>query len=852
MVRVALANLAGRKLRTVLTALAIVLGVSMASGTFVLTDTLNRAVDNLFRDSYTGTSVVVSGREYVGSSLGGAATLPANLLAKVRAVDGVAAADGAVTDFQTKLVGREGKVLGGMGGSLSFGADEWGRFNPMRLTDGAWPHHQGETVIDKGTAARKGYRVGDTIGVAARGPVRRFQVVGIARFVSLDSLGGATIALFDLKTAQGLFGKEGRLDTISVAGARGVDATTLRDRIAHVLPPTAQAKTAQEQSESDAADAEKGISFIGYFLLAFAGVALFVGAFVIFNTLSITIAQRAREFAVLRTLGASRRQVLATVVVEALALGLLASLAGLFLGLGLAEGLYGAFKHSDLALPSAGMVFGARTIVLSLLVGTAVTLVAGLAPAIRATRVPPIAAAREGAVLPPSRVARFLPHLAGASVVVAAAALAYGMFADTPGTMQRLQFLGLGSFLLFVGIASVSPRLVRPLASALGRPAQALGGEPGRLARENATRNPARTAVTAAALMIGLALVTFVAVLAQGLRQSVGATIDRQVRADYIVSSASGFSEPFPTTAAEVLEHAPVVAAASSVRLDVVRIGRADRVATGIDPRTILRLYKFDWKQGSDQALGQLAPNGALLTENLARRRNAHLGDSVALTTPQGKQLSFVVKGIYKPPALGSLLGDVSIAQTTFDRSFARAGTLSTFIDVRGAPTAAKQAALAAILKDYPEAEVRTHDGYVDQQQQGISMLLNIVYVLLALSVIVSLFGMINTLVLSVHERTRELGLLRTIGMTRRQTRRMVRYESTVTALIGAALGLPLGLLLAALATRALADEGVVFALPVWSLLVFVLIAFVAGRRAAIAPARRAARLNVLQALHYE
>ncbi len=846
MIRFALRDLLGRKFRAILTSLAIVLGVAMVSGTYVLTDTIQKAFDNLFKDSYANTSVVVGPKKVVHFASSGTAIVPEELLARIKALPDVDAAVGGITDF-ARLIDREGKPISA-GGAPTFGFSydrSEPQFNPTRLTSGRWAAGPDEVVIDKGTADKKGFRVGEPIGVAGRGPVETFAISGIARFGTVDSIGGATFAIFDLPTAQRFFHKEGVFDGIQVAAKAGVDPAKLAAEIRPLLPPTLKSVTAAEQAASDSKDTNEGIAFVRYFLLAFGGIALFVGAFVIFNTLSITVAQRAREFATLRTLGASRRQVLRAVVVEAFLIGLAASLVGLFLGLLLAKGLNAVFVAFGIDLPKAGTVFALRTILVSLFVGVVITVVAGLMPAVRATRVPPIAAVREGAVLPKTRLAPFAPWIALLAVLGAIALLGYGMFGSGLSTVNRLIALGGGVLVLFTGVAIVSSRRRAP-------PAATIGGAAGTLARQNAMRNPGRTAATAAALMIGLALVTFVAVLGQGLRDSVVETIKRQVQAEYVITSESGF-EPIERGVGQAAARSPVIETFSSVRADHARVNGKTRNVTGIDPATIDRLYSFDWKKGSTAAaVAALDRGGALVNDQYAGESNLRLGSPLRITSPSGTELTVTVSGIYKREALGSLLGEVSIAQRSFDSAFREGRDLYTFINVKGDPAPAAAAALEGAIKGFPDAAVRTKDEYVADQQNGVDMLLNLLYVLLALSVIVSLFGMINTLVLSVFERTRELGMLRAVGMTRRQVRRMVRYESVITALIGAALGLPLGVFLAALVTQALKDEGVVFGLPLGDLAVFAVIAVLAGILSAVAPARRASRLNVLEALQYE
>jgi putative ABC transport system permease protein len=586
-------------------------------------------------------------------------------------------------------------------------------------------------------------------------------------------------------------------------------------------------------------------------LLVFGGIALFVGAFVIFNTLSITVAQRTREFATLRTLGASRRQVLGSVVLESLVIGALASAIGLFAGLGLAAGLNALFTSLGVELPQTGTVLATRTVVVSLLLGVLITLFAGLFPALRATGVPPIAAVREGATLPRSRLAPFVPYIALATIALGVAALAAGMFAPGLDATSVLVLLALGCLVLFLGIALISSRLVKPLASILGWPARRTAGVAGRLARDNSIRNPGRTAVTAAALMIGVALVTFVAVLGEGLRGSVRDAVDRVVQADYVLTADDGTS-PVTPNAAAALASAPGVRAVSGVRQDSARVLGSDTSVGGVDPATITELVRFDWTEGSDATFAELGATGAVLQSEFAADHDLRAGSSFSLETPQGKKVELTVEGIYTPPKFDPILAPISLSQTAFASFFERPQDVLAFVDVSGEPSAERTRGLEQALRGFPAAELKTKSEFITSRQKEIRDTLDLLYVLLALSVVVSLFGMVNTLALSVFERTRELGLLRAVGMTRRQARRMIRHEGIITALIGATLGLPLGMFLAALVTLGLEDEGVAFSVPTGTLVVFALIAVVAGVFAAIFPARRASRLNVLEALQYE
>ncbi|MDX6485071.1 MAG: putative transport system permease protein, partial [Gaiellaceae bacterium] len=612
-----------------------------------------------------------------------------------------------------------------------------------------------------------------------------------------------------------------------------------------ILPGTAQVKTADEQASADKKSVAGFISFIRGVLLAFGGIALFVGAFVIFNTLSITVAQRTRELATLRTLGATRRQVLRSVILESAALGVLASVVGLFSGFALAKGLSSLFGALGLGLPTAAAVYGMHTFVVSLVLGIVVTVLSGIVPALRATRVAPIAAARGGM---PQKVRGRRATIVGiVLLVVAALLLGYAITGNRIGSGSSLLALAFGALALISGTAGVASRLVAALAIVLGWPSRRFGGAAGALASQNAVRNPSRTASTAAALMIGLALVSFVAVLGKGVRDSMNNSIKGQFPAAWVVTSQNGWSG-FPTAAGAAAAKTSGVTRVSSVRGDRGVVGKTQVDVDGVDPATIGGLYHFEWKRGSsDATLGQLGSGGAILKETFAKDNHLALGDQIVLLGASGDAVSLRVVGFFQPPRVAELLGGVIISQRAFDATFPRPQNSFTLIE--GEPT---RAGLQKALAAFPDTKVQTQSEFVKNQTSFMNSLLNLFYVLLALSVVISLFGMINTLVLSVYERTREIGMLRAVGMSRRQTRRMVRHESVVTALIGAGLGLPLGILLAAAVSHSLARFGVTFAVSIPSLVVFTVVAIVAGILAAIAPARRASKLNVLAALQYE
>ena len=849
MMSVALKGLLGRKTRSILTAMSIVLGVAMISGTYILSDTIQKAFDNVFTMSYRNTGAVISGREIVKGA-NNTPTVPTRLLAKIRALPDVSAASGGYLFDEIKLVDRNGKTISSGGApNFGFGVDpREQRFDPVSLKAGRWASGPHEVVIDADTARKRHYAVGDVITAKADGPPKRYTIVGLGKIDGV-STGGATLAVFDVRTAQRILEKAG-FDSISAAARPGVTEARLAAEIRPLLPPQVQVRTAQSQAQHDSQQVGEGVVVVTYLLLSFAGIALFVGAFVIFNTISITVAQRTRELATLRTLGASRRQVRRSVLVESGVIGATASVIGLAGGLALAKGLDAMFSAFGVDLPQAGTVIATRTVVVSLLVGTIVTVLAGLFPAIRATRVPAISAVREGAALPGSHRTAWRPIVAALLTVVGILAIAQGLYA-TGSVGSVLMLLAAGTLVLFIGIAMVSNYLVKPLTAIVGQPARRLGGSAGRLATANALRNPGRTAATAGALMIGLALVAFVATLGAGLKNSVVDALDQQVTADYVVSPNSDSTISFPTDAAATLAGVRGVRAATGIRSDHARVFGVSTAVAGIDPAAISAVYHFTWKQGSNSVLARLG-DGALVDSSYATKHRLTVGSRLALESSTGVRRRFIVRGTYHAPQAEPLLPNIVISHASFDRTFPLPKDGYAFVKLSGAATPATMAKIRHALGAFPETTVRTRAAWVKQQAKSVDQIIDLFYVLLALSVIVSLFGMVNTLVLAVFERTRELGMLRAVGMSRRQVRRMIRHESVITALIGAALGLPLGVFLAALVTRGLADLGIGFHVPMQQLAYFGWIAVVAGIWAAIAPARRAARLDVLEALQYE
>jgi putative ABC transport system permease protein len=854
MTKVALRGLLGRKLRAALTAFAIVIGVAMVSGTFVLTDTIKSAFSTVFTQAYKNADAVITGKSAIGTGGGGGngpeiPSLPASLLTRVQALPGVDEAEGAIAD-QAQLVGHNGKVIssGGAPGLAFSHSPQGARFNPLSLTSGRYPTTPGEVAIDASTASKKHFNVGDSIGIIARGPVERFHIVGTVKFASVSSLGGATMAIFTLPEAQRLFHKQGKYDQINVAAKSGTSPGQLVSQIKPLLGPSAQVRTGQSQAAQATKDTSGFLNIFQDFLLAFGGIALFVGSFVIANTLSITIAQRTRELATLRTLGATRRQVLRSVLVEAFVIGTIASVIGLFAGLLLAKALNSLLVSFGIDLPQAATVFKARTIIVALLVGIVITIIAAMRPALRSTRVPPIAAAREGAILPESRWAKFGPYAAGATIVLAIGLMLVGLLASGLSTGLALLCVGVGAVALFIGVAMLAPKLVPPLVRVLGWPAKRFGGAAGQLAEGNSGRNPARTASTASALMIGLALVTLVAVLAAGLRSRFEGSVKKAFAANYAITAENNFS-PIGLASEKAVRNVPGVTVVSGVRAGTARAFGSNINLTAVEPN-VASVIKVDWQDGSQAVTAQLGSDGAFVDKDFAKSHHLVVGSPLTVETPSGRMLHLKVIGITNPPKGGSPYGPVTISQQLFDSLYQNPQNLFTLVKMEGGVSAANTQRLDAALSGFPDAKVQDRTQFINNQLSGLDTLLNLLYVLLSLSIVVSLFGIVNTLVLTVFERTRELGMLRAVGMSRRQVRRMIRHESVITALLGAAFGIPLGILLALMVGGAIGFAA--FTIPVGTLIVFIIAAIIAGLIAAIWPARRAGKLNVLEALSYE
>ena len=848
MTKVALRGLAQRKLRSFVTMLAVLLGVAFIAGSYVLTDTINESFDDIFTEAYAGTDVAISPST---TGQGEEIDLPpfsAEVLNQVRQVDGVEQAAGGI--FSTiRFVDEEGDQLSAAFAPEFVTSVAPEPFETLTYTDGRAPRSAAEVGLDESTADREDLGIGDTLRIAGQAGVKDYEIVGLQRLGSTSS-GGSSTAQLTLEEAQRLTEKEGEFDAVSVEAAEGVPPGELARRIDQVLPTRLTVETGTQAAERQSDDIKDDLSFFRVVLLVFGGVALLVGSFLIFNTFSITVAQRIRELGLLRTLGATRGQILRGMILEAAVIGAVGSVLGVLAGIGFAEALNAMFKSFGIDLPNTGTIIATRTIVVALVVGLVVTFAAALSPALRATRVSPMAALLEAALPESRRHGRVFTAIAVLLMVGGIALTCLGLFGGLESNAAAGS-VGGGAVAVLFGVSLFSPRLVRPLASVAGWPLERLRGITGRLARENAVRKPGRTAVTAAALMIGLAVVVFVTVFAAGISSSIGNAIDRNFQGDVVLTHTDGFS-PISPGAAREAEQVDGVRTVSSLSFAGAEYEGDDIRVSAVDPATVSDVLTLEWEQGSPDTLSGLSGDAAVVDDAWAESNDIEVGDQLAVRTPLERDLTLTVDGTIKDNA--DLLGNLVLSEDTLRREFGSRQPSMTLVDLeQGANADRVQEQISERVEQrYPVVDTLNQQELKDNQEEQINQLVGFFYVLLALAIVISLLGIVTTLALSIHERTRELGMLRAVGMSRRQVRRLVRYESVITALIGAILGTILGVIFASLLAVPLADEGFELAYPIGTLFLLLVLAALAGVLAAIVPARRAARLDVLRALAYE
>lgn len=854
MLSLTLKNLWARKWRSLMTALAVVFGIALVAGTYILTDTTNAAFDDIFTKSNEGVDVTITSQEKVEQQDGSIPAFSAKYLKTVKDVDGVKLAGGSM--FSPGAILESDGDSTGSGFAPQFIASKLpGELESLEVVKGRGIRGPTEVTLDQAAAERADLKVGDKLLLVGTGKATPFTIVGLTQLGGA-SFGGASIAQVTLPVAQKLTGKQGKFDQISVQADSGVSPEDLKQRVVEALPASARSElrveTGEENAERNADDIRESLSFLNIALLAFAGISLFVGSFVIFNVFSITVAQRTREFGMLRTLGAKRDQILGTVLIEGFLIGLFASIVGILIGLGLAKGLSAILSAVGADLPSKTLVVEPRTIIVSLVVGIGVTLVSSLIPALRSTRVPPIAALSENLAAAGKNRVVVRSIIAAILTVGGLALIASVLVSGAEGGSAALQ-MGGGAIAVVIAISIFSPRIVRPSASLVGAPLEKVGGLTGRLARENSQRNPSRTAVTAAALMIGLALVSFVTIFASGINSSVTEVIDQDLKGEITLQGPGGFT-PIPIKAVRAADEVDGVADASGISFSQVKVeGGGSSSMSSVEPGTINQVMDLDFDEGSTEDLSNLKDGEVIISEGLADKTGAVVGDELSVLGQTGKKPEFTVTAIMASGNL-DLLGDLVITQNEMINTFGVDTSFFALLKVDpGQDVDLVQKRVEDHLdKSFPTVDVMNQEELKQSQQEQINGLVALIYVLLALAVVVSLVGIVVTLILSIYERTRELGMLRAVGMSRRQVKRMVRYEAVITAVLGAIAGLILGIIFAFLLGIPLKSEGFILSYPVGTLIAILILTAIAGVLAAIYPARKAAKLDVLEAVSYE
>jgi len=838
-----LKGLLAHKLRLALTAVAIVLGVTFVSGTFVLTDTLHNTFTTLFSGIYQHIDFEVRGKAVFTGQAGTAVRnpIPQSIAQSVRGVPGVAAAEGTVTGF-AQLIAPDGKAVTTSGApTIGLSFNPVSQLSALHIRNGSPPTTPNEVAIDASTAAKYHFHIGGRVRVLFVGPPHTFTLSGIVRFGTANNLAGATLAAFDLPTAQKLFDRVGQYDAVDVLAKSGENLTQLKAAIARVLPPKVEVVTGQTVANESTNSINQALSFFSTALLVFAFISLFVGAFTIFNTFSIIVGQRTRELALLRILGASRRQIFRSVLMEASIVGLIASIIGLALGVAAAAGLEALLNGFGFGLPSGSLVFEARTAIVALIVGVGVTVVSAISPARRAVRIPPVAALSEHDVGTAESSRR--------RIIVGSALGVLGIIGLTRGlTAPAIQLVGLGAVAIFIAIGMLAPLVARPMASVIGRPLAAILGISGKLGRENSMRSPRRTAQTAAALLVGLALVSTIAVFGASVSQSTTSSVDEAISANYIISSSSsgGGNGEISDSTASAVAHVPGVTAASTVYTGEFKFRDGLQNLTAISPVHLGDTIILRMSNGAGAPA--LAAGELLVDSATANSDHLTVGSVVPVTYALTGNSHMRIGGIYKPNSLlGSYLISDQFYRTHYDNP------LPIAVLVRTATTAAttsEKAALTSALRAYPNLRIETQAEFEKRQQKQVNQLLGLIYALLALAVLIALIGIVNTLMLSVFERTHEIGLLRAVGMRRRQVRLMIRSEAVILSLFGAIIGVLVGTGLGVAFAASLKNQGITdIVVPEARLIVFLIISAFLGLGAASWPARRAARLDVLAAI---
>ena len=830
------------KLRVVLTTFSITLGVAFLAGTLILTDTMNTAFDRFFGQVSSGTDAVVR-HETAYTSASGAgvsrAAIPATVLAQVRQVPGVAVAEG-VTSGYALITDTHGKAVMPAGGAPTMGytmTDDVKLRGRVHLLSGHAPAGDHEVAIDASSARKHHIPVGSSVRILFRGPSQTFTVVGTVAYGKESSFGGTSSAFFTSATAQRVLGSSSTYDEVQVRSDGSVSDRVLAQRIDAALPKEVEAVTGAAAAK-EAADTIKHVfSFVSVLFTMFAGIALFVGSFIIWNTFTMIVSQRSREIALMRAVGATRRQVMKSLLVEAALLGAAASAIGVGLGIAVAKGLNALMGALGFTLPTTSTVINTRTVVVSMAVGITVTIASAVIPARRATKVLPIEALRESTpgARPPSRRGA---AIGAAFTAGGGAAIAAGLQGEHSSNLVLL-----GTLAVVVGVLALAPLAARPLAALIGAPLR-LRGVSGDLARQNAMRNPRRTASTATALMIGLTLVAGVGVLASSLKASFGTVLSDSTKASLYVTPTSGQGGGFSPDVTALVRQVPGVKVVSPTGYGEVRVAGSGGTYSSVDASTVDQALDLKISSGSAASLGI---DGILVKGSVARSKGWHVGQPLPVTFPASGTTALTIRGLYD--GTGYLDGSYIISQATEEAHVPDRLDSSVLVLVDdGAKVGAVKAGIERTLAAHPDAKVLDRKGFEKEIGGLVDQLLLLVSVMLLLSVLIALLGIVNTLALSVHERTRELGLLRAVGMTRAQVRAMVRWESVVISVLGAGAGAALGVGVGVALSKA-TDGVTTVAVPTTSIALYVAAAAVAGVLAAVGPGRSAARVDVLKAV---
>ncbi|MFG3139898.1 ABC transporter permease [Streptomyces sp. NPDC048211] len=842
MFRTALRNVLSHKARLLMTVLAVMLGVAFVSGTLVFTDTLGNAFRNQSAKSYDDIAVAVT--THADQRDAKSTAIDAATLKKIQALDGVASATGRVDGF-AGVADPDGRLIGNgwsnTGSNFAPGKD--GKDAQYTFTDGSGPAAAGSVALDEDTAKKGEYEVGDKVRVATNGPVKEYTLSGV--FTTEDGAvnAGGSLVLFDTPVAQKLFLRPGEFRDVNVAASPGTSDEQVLAAVEPLLPKDAEAKTGTVRADEQADQTETALSSLNKLLLAFAGIALFVGVFLIANTFTMLVAQRTKELALLRAVGASRRQVKRSVLLEAAVVGLIASVVGFALGLGLATGLRSAMSLIGGKIPAGPLVVAPLTVAAAFGVGVLITVLAAWLPARRAAKIPPVAAmnsqyavATVKSLVLRNSIGGFITLLGGALVVAGAAK------AGSDGQM----LLAGGAFLALIGVIILIPLLSRPVIALVRPLLRRLFGVSGKLAAQNAVRNPRRTGATASALAIGLTLVTGISVLGVTLGQAVDKMTTDNIRADYMVSMASG--DALDESALTALGKAAGVTALSPQQAVWLDIGDTSLSASGVTPGDVQKVLTVDTVAGSLDSLGR---GEIAVSDKTAKSHGWKTGDSVPVTYEDDKKGSLKVGALYKD---NEFLSPVLIPRDIVAPHQGRADIREIWVKTEGGASAAHEQALVDALGDNPGMSIMDRKDIRDMFGGGINLAMNIMYGLLAMALIIAVLGVVNTLAMSVFERQQEIGMLRAIGLDRRKVKRMIRLEAVVISLFGAAVGIGLGMFLGWAIGRTVAAEipQYVLVVPWGRIAFFLLLAGLVGVLAALWPARNAAKLNMLTAIKTE